>query len=726
MKAFNKQNVPANKVKRNTVDFSHQVNATYQFGKLYPCMCIPVIPGDSTNIDVAFGLRAMPTAFPVQTKVKVNCEFFYVRKRNLWDGWQNHITNTGEQEVHPYLGKENLISNTRTSSLGDYLGLPSTVSSNRFLTSISNNHVRIYTPNNSVNGAWPNDRRFFIQNIDLDSIGTQYLKHGDSGRTLESDNAETPHGVVGVFGGETLSGIPSRTISKGTYIKIGIQSWDTSIGFMPKQFENLRPYIMQMQERDSNGNFPLKPLFNVRAGELLNSNQGDGKVSYYIFYCNEDIIIDSNTCVVFLTSHGDTFSWTTQYNISNIQNVILENADVSSALVTSENMPRISALPFRAYESIYNSFYRDERNNPFIVNGVAEPNLTLSNKSGGVDNFEYKLHNRNWEQDMYTTAVPSPQQGSAPLVGITSSGVASFIDNGNMYNVKLNTEDGDTVSSAEITSDVPNSVKSSILNMASSGFSISDFRGVNALQRWLEINMRRGLKYSDQIKSHFGVNVKYDTLDLPEFLGGVSRIFDTRQVDQNSNSSADPLGSYAGQLSAIGSNSHTINRYFDEHGYIIGILSIVPVPVYDQIIPKEFLKTEALDNYFPEFGYLGYQPILYSEVDPYGAILQGHNVNKTFGYQRAWYEYLGKVDTIHGKFRTSLSNFVITRKFDTLPSLNERFLTVHDDDINNVFTVTSYEDELGNVQEVDPFLGQIHFKMYLKRPIPLYASPRLE
>ena len=81
----------------------------------------------------------------------------------------------------------------------------------------------------------------------------------------------------------------------------------------------------------------------------------------------------------------------------------------------------ISALPFRAYESIYNAFYRDQRNNPYMINGVPEYNKWIPTTDGGMENHVYSLHYANWEQDFLTTAVQSPQQGIAPLVGIVSN-----------------------------------------------------------------------------------------------------------------------------------------------------------------------------------------------------------------------------------------------------------------------------------------------------------------
>lgn len=384
----------------------------------------------------------------------------------------------------------------------------------------------------------------------------------------------------------------------------------------------------------------------------------------------------------------------------------------------------LSALPFRAYESIYNAFYRDERNNPFILNGQKEYNKYIPLDSGGADNYPYELRFRNWEQDFLTTAVPTPQQGDAPLVGISSTGVMSIADTetGQIYQVMAKTaDDADTIIGADVRENLPTSVMRSIVNYASSGISINDFRNVNAMQRWLETNIRRGFKYRDQIKSHFDVDVSYQELDMPEFLGGVSCDVTPSTVSQTSaDSELNPLGSYAGQLYGSGGSNNSVSKYFDEHGFVIGIMSVVPVPNYSQLLPKYFLKVEdTLDYYTPEFGHIGLQPILNQEVDPLDC--DSNTKGVVFGYQRAWYDYLQSVDEVHGQFRTDLRNFVMNRVFNNIPVLGPSFTVIDPKQLNDVFTVREI-----NGKPVQPILGQIYFNISAKRPIPRYGIPRLE
>lgn len=725
MKIFNKSQQPSNQPNRNTFDLSKQVNGTYNFGYLYPFLCQPVIPGDSFKIDMAFGLRAMPTAFPIQTKVKVFAEFFYCRNRNLWKGFQNFITKVSDSEELPYLSQSVLRSNTRTSSLGDYLGLPTTVTSNIFQENITLQSESIPLPDNSTNPL-------FIANVNPQTAGTNYLFAGESSITFRTTNNDYYRFLA--FKVALTKALP---IQQGLYYQF---TFDCSKSHADYLMSKTTPYLLGY---DTTTNIiSLKP-FNGVFGKAYSIEYTNNKlVVKFLAKFNMEDFNSSTTgnqpkpCIVFLTDSSS-------YLDSNILNPstsfvklttslevdTIGNQDVPFSIV--DKLPKISALPFRAYESIYNSFYRDDRNNPFLINGVFDPNRYNTNLDGGSDSTPYTLFKRNWEQDAFTSCVPSPQQGNAPLVGITSTGVAQFMDdNNNVVSVKLNTSDGDSISGIDYNtsdSNLPNYISRSAAELASSGFSISDLRGVNALQRWLEINMRRGLKYADQIQSHFGVEPKFSTLDMPEFIGGVSKIIDTNQVNNTSESPDNPLGSYAGQMSCIGSTNHTINQYCDEHGYIIGILSIVPVPVYDSVLPKDFIKREPLDFYFPEFGHIGYQPVTFAEVAPYQQLnQQDSSIYETFGYQRAWYDYLYNFDSAHGQFRTLLRDFLLCRNFTTKPTLNSQFLTVSPEHLNNIFTVTDVTDDNGNTSKVDPFLGQLHLNIIAKRPIPLHGIARLE
>lgn len=394
---------------------------------------------------------------------------------------------------------------------------------------------------------------------------------------------------------------------------------------------------------------------------------------------------------------------------------------------------KVSALPFRAYEAIYNAYYRNQLNDPFKINGTPEYNKYITNDAGGSDPTVYDFFNRNWELDYLTSATQSPQQGDiTPLVGVSASGDFTFQNANGTTTVVHPTlgDDGTTltgIAAYEGETPADGSLPAGVRRLAQLipyGISINDFRNVNALQRWLETNLRRGYKYRDQIKSHFDVDVEYKELDMPEFIGGLSEPVMVNQINQSVDQTESGygdfgkvLGSYAGQASILASSEHDIEHYCDEHGFIIGILSVSPVPNYSQLLPKHLIKDNVLDYYFPEFGHIGNQPITYREVCPLQSFAAEDSLDDVFGYQRAWYDYIASTDEVHGEMRLSLRNFLINRVFNSRPELGAEFLQVDDDQVNDVFSVTD---------DTDKIIGQVYFDVTAQRPIPKFGIPRLE
>lgn len=411
---------------------------------------------------------------------------------------------------------------------------------------------------------------------------------------------------------------------------------------------------------------------------------------------------------------------------------------------------KISAFPYRAGEAVYNAFFRNIYNNPYnrpildsdgnyqydeagrMITEV-DYNQYIPTLEGGSDNCIYDYHYRYWEDDFLTTALPDPQMGNNPvLVGVSSnSGSDPFLslrdENGKIFRIKpVYSEDGNTIETVEYELvDSSEFSRLSLDTMAQSGISIPDLRAANALQRWLELNARRGLRFKDHIKGHFNVDIRFDELNMPEFIGGISKDVTMNQVNQTTSRTSDGtgsfedvLGSFAGQAGVYGDSPNAIRCFCDEPCVIIGFLSVVPVANYSQLLPKYFTDRDILDEYFPEFANISMQPILMSEVAPLQAFKENPaSLNDTFGYQRPWYHYLAQTDEVHGLMRTQYRNFVINRAFDEAPRLSESFLLVDPNQVNDVFSVT---------ESTDKIIGQIWFDCVAKLPIPRNGQPRIE
>lgn len=731
---FSKDNTPPRQPKRNTFDLSHVNCLTLGWGTLTPFLVEPVLPGDSCKLDLTFGIRAMPMAFPLHTQVRVDAHIFYVRNRNLYKDFPNFFGKTQNPNSlgMPYIPKEQLPRYLKTGSLGDYLGLPSTVVGSKVLHSFTSR-----TPVLSMNAASLSDILVLPDSVGTSSFLRAYYDNG-SGKPGSAALSSMNCAFFSSYNWPTITLNPA---GHSASLRVSLDSPELSDLRYALLSGNVFAYLLHSENVGSNARWipvsynPAKIevypelqngfSFTVQGDMVDYPGDGPGLGLLLVSSVADDTPVEGFNVPFDLNQYDDTNLVDTSFFIfsDGITNIIDSSGVLDPSIPSLQSLPPISALRFRAYEQIYNAFYRDNRNNPYIVNGFFDPNRFLPSVEGGPDSYDYDLRRRNWEQDFMTSALPSPQQGTAPLVGVTSTGSATFKVGDTTHTVQLQTaDDGDTVTGATFSNDTPNSVARSIINMASSGFSIADFRGVNAFTRWLEINARRGLKFKDQLLSHFGVNASYAELDMPEFIGGFTKFFDRYQVNQTSaDSEGSPLGSYAGQMEAKGGTSHTVKHYFDEPGFIIGIVSVVPVPVYTQLINKDWFKMSNFDYYYPEFGHLGYQPVSYAEVSPFQAIQQGIDPSTTFGYQRAWYEYLGRVDEAHGNFRDYFRDFLIGRQFRGLPTLNPDFLTVSSDQLNKIFTVNEIDGE-----PVQPFLGEIRIRNIMKRPIPLHGIAKLE
>lgn len=383
----------------------------------------------------------------------------------------------------------------------------------------------------------------------------------------------------------------------------------------------------------------------------------------------------------------------------------------------------VSALPFRDYLLIYNEYYRDQ-------NLTSE--IEFSRDGGSTEaittNPLLMLRRRAWEKDYFTSALPWVQRG--PEVTVPVSGAGGSMD----VELKSSAADQYFVSSSdsrptgklEVVNGVlfashegsgtsvgaylsPNNFQ---VNVDEMGVSINDLRTSNALQRWFERNARSGSRYIEQILSHFGVRSSDARLQRPQFLGGgrvpvsVSEVLQTSSTDETS-----PQANMAGHgISA--SVNHGFTRYFEEHGYIIGIMSVMPRTGYQQGVPRDFRKFDNMDFYFPEFAHLGEQEIKNEELylNQYDADNSG-----TFGYAPRYAEYKYSLNEAHGDFRGNMAFWHLNRIFTEKPNLNTTFVECNPS--NRVFATAETSD--------DKYWIQLYQDVKALRLMPKYGTPML-
>jgi hypothetical protein len=213
---------------------------------------------------------------------------------------------------------------------------------------------------------------------------------------------------------------------------------------------------------------------------------------------------------------------------------------------------------------------------------------------------------------------------------------------------------------------------------------------------------------------HFGVQSSDARLQRPEYITGtkapvlVQEI--TNSTDQEDPSAVSVQGNPSGKATSLQAGHYGKYRC-EEHGYILGIMSIMPKPAYQQGIPKNFLKTDVLDFYWPSFAHIGEQEVTENEIYAYTA-----TPNNVFGYIPRYSEYKYLQNRVAGLFRTQLDFWHLGRIFASAPTLSQQFIEVNSANNTRVFFD---EDDVDNIY--------IHVlnKMKARRPMPVFGTPTL-
>lgn len=747
------------KTPRNSFDLSHLNNLTLPFGLLVPDLVLDVTSGDSAEIDAAFALNFLPMMFPIQTPVRINQYFFYVRYRNCMDNYEDFRYGNKSGIVHPYLKQP--ASFFKTCGLADYMGIPTTlaVGEHGYLAFM-------------ISGT---DLAFGALTSDNSGASSSNLQTGTSwSRPLVVDGSSQTIGTSGQVGARSFSrnfpvlctnSFSSYTV--GRYLITLVRGMDAPysstagyyIGFSvlgldyPLYHDDNHCYLSFTLYLDSTAASALSavrvvPSYRDRilmdpiVASSINYDSTNHILRFDLSAESVDalnVLLESvpsyDLLVVLEGVTREKYNTNSCFSTGKLSAPITatrpvdigEHPELNPFCSVGGNDPvlRINALPFRAYEQIYNAYFRNERVEPFMKNGEVEYNDFGTTYADGADTTPYRLMHRNWELDALTSCLKTPQQGTAPIVGVDGRRI-TFSDGDNNYNFIYQTDnDGRLIAEGSRFEEetVPGSVRSGAVDLIANGFTIEQLREGNAMTLWVEKNIRRGLRYRDQLKAHTGIDLDYDELELPEFLGGFSHYMDVQSVTASAGTDATVLGDIAGKGSAFKKASHKISHFFREDGVVIGLICIVPQPVYSQTLSKFYLRTSALDYYNSEFSHLGMQPVPYSEVAPvqmYNEMSHGgeRTMQTPFGYNRPNYDMVSMSDEVHGYMRTTDKDFVLMRTFDGVPELGASFLHVDGKQLNDVFTV---KDDNGHIAR-----GQVGFRIFMKRPVPTVGEPRLE
>jgi len=364
----------------------------------------------------------------------------------------------------------------------------------------------------------------------------------------------------------------------------------------------------------------------------------------------------------------------------------------------------ISALPLAAYQCVYDAYYRDQNLIPGFDFKCIDGN-NFSNR----DNLT-QLRYRAWEHDYFTASLPFAQKGAAvdiPLGAV--NGDANIYSN--VGTTTLNGSSGDPVVIGDTNAGLTD-LWAQTDGLTVEPTTINDLRRAYRLQEWLEKNARGGTRYIESILSHFGVKSSDSRLQRPEYITGVKTPVVISEVLNTSGTEDQlPQGNMAGHGISV-SSGRSGSYYCEEHGYIIGIMSVMPKTAYQQGIPRTFLKLDPLDYFWPSFANIGEQEVKVQELYAYTA-----NAEDTFGYVPRYAEYKYMPSRVAGDFRNSLDYWHLGRIFASEPTLSQEFIECVPEDTERIFAVTD--------PDAQKLYCHVLNKIKAVRPMPKYGTPTI-
>lgn len=430
------------------------------------------------------------------------------------------------------------------------------------------------------------------------------------------------------------------------------------------------------------------------------------------------------------TNPGDSISYTIPQQVSPVNGYAVNSLQDYMGLptvgqVAAGNQVTHSALWLRAYNLIFNEWFRDENLQ------ISRPVAT----GDGPDNVaDYVLLRRGKRHDYFTSCLPWTQKGTS--IGVPIGTTAPVIPNGTTGPVWKSSVSQNLSLQIDATNQnmrfnaAPTGAGNNPGYWVTSGLvadlssatatTINQLRQSFQIQKLLERDARGGTRYTEIVRAHFGVQSPDARLQRPEYLGGGSTPVNINPIAQTSATGVTGGSTPIGQLSAFGvalTSNNGFTASFTEHGVIIGLVAVRADLTYQQGLHKMWSRSTRYDFYFPAFAALGEQAVLNKEIYCDGSA----NDANVFGYQERWAEYRYKPSQVSGYFKSTSASTIdpwhLAQKFTALPTLNTSFIQ----DVPPMSRVLA----VGAAADGQHFLFDGFFDNKVARPMPLYSVPGL-
>lgn len=411
------------------------------------------------------------------------------------------------------------------------------------------------------------------------------------------------------------------------------------------------------------------------------------------------------------------------------------------------NTYSVNVLPFRAYQLVFNRWFRDQN--------LQDPVFVNHGDNGDVWSTINTILPVNKYHDYFTSCLPAPQKGpsitlpadvgsinpasllfpvntsssttvSSSSVGVKFGsttansilGVRSVALRGTELNAYSGTQEG-----AQLTGGIyPNNLYADGTSLANAGiggsFTINELRQAFAVQRLFEKDARGGSRYAEVLRAHFGVTSPDASLQDPEFLfQGSVPVNMTQVVQSSATDTTSPQGNTAAFSKTV-NGEHCFTKSFTEHGYLLGLCCVRTKHTYQYGLNRMWSRKTRTDFYWPSLANLGEQAVLNKEIYVAGT----SEDDEVFGYQEAWAEYRYKPDIVTSAFRHnyaggSLDAWHYADVYSSCPKLSDSWIRETDVNVQRTLAVDS--------KLADQFLADFNFFCKVTRPLPLYSVPGL-
>lgn len=440
------------------------------------------------------------------------------------------------------------------------------------------------------------------------------------------------------------------------------------------------------------------------------------KITFHYFYTPYRLLWDNFEKFMGAQDNpGDSIDFTLPVLGSSAINITGSIWDYFGLPLVAGAMNNAQAMPARAYNLIYNEWYRDEN---------LQDSVTVTTNNGPDAIGLYPLRKRGKRFDYFTGALPFPQKGTSVDIPLGVSAPIQLQGNGINRNASVRMDNGEqrilginTATDLVITGGIasPGQVLSADLSDATSA-TINDLRLAFQTQRLLERDARSGTRYIETLKAHWGVTSPDFRLQRPEYLGGGSSDINVSPLAQQSASTTPTDDNTLGQMAGIGTSNGTtgFTKSFVEHGVILCLASVSGDITYSQGRERYFDKRTRYDMMYPVLTGIGEQSILSKEI----FYSNSADDDLVFGYIPRYEEFRFLNSKVTGLFRptatNSLAAWTLTEQFSSRPELGNTFIQSN---------LIPQLDRAIAIPSEPQFIADFYHKIKAARPLPTYGVP---